>query len=54
MSFRLADIEKILSELQVNSDQSLNGMAKKVSLSKSQVRNRIKKIWNSRRYHIYY
>ena len=53
MSFRLADIEKILSELQVNSDQSLNGMAKKVSLSKSQVWNRIKK-WNSRRYHIYY
>ena len=29
MSFRLADIDKILSELTVDADQSLNGMAKK-------------------------
>ena len=43
MSLRLADTDKILSELQVDADQSLNGMAKKVSLSQSQVWNRIKK-----------
>ena len=44
MSFRLDDIDrKILSELQVDADQSLDEIAQKVSSSKTPVWNRIKK-----------
>jgi len=45
MSFRLDDIDrKILSELQVNADQSLEEIAQKVCSSKTPVWNRIKKM----------
>ena len=45
MSFRLDDIDrKILSELQLNAEQSLEEIAQKVCSSKTPVWNRIKKM----------